>query len=237
MRCVTRYRRYRAFYLSRRDAHLGQLSEYRGYAGYGLREYRKTVPLPPRSRYRFRNSQLVFRLCRPMVGRPRLRAGIVEDCLTLDTGEFVRSGLLESLCSRVRVVWNCAVSGEQIGSAYVTGDPDCDGSSPAALNITLFNKLGGLSGSGTVPLDVSLTFFGGLRYWFRCPTQRDGRLCGARTRILYLPPLAKFFACRDCHDLTYASCRASHAYDTMFAGLTKLIPNSTPELVKEFLRC
>lgn len=42
--------------------------------------------------------------------------------------------------------------------------------------------------------------FGGQRVWFRCPAQG----CGKRVAILYG---GKIFACRHCHELTYASTR------------------------------
>ncbi len=37
------------------------------------------------------------------------------------------------------------------------------------------------------------------RWWFQCPA------CGRRCGVLYLPPGQRFFACRRCHDLVYAS--------------------------------
>jgi hypothetical protein len=38
---------------------------------------------------------------------------------------------------------------------------------------------------------------GSQRQWFRCPR------CGRRMFKLYRPPGSPFFACRQCHDLTY----------------------------------
>ena len=49
---------------------------------------------------------------------------------------------------------------------------------------------------------------GGLRYWFSCPLQRDGGMCGRRVAKLYLPPGGTYFGCRDCYRLAYRS----HAY-------------------------
>lgn len=45
--------------------------------------------------------------------------------------------------------------------------------------------------------------FGGTRPWWRCPRCRD------RVGTLYLPPKARKFYCRDCHDVAYTSSRAS----------------------------
>ncbi len=41
--------------------------------------------------------------------------------------------------------------------------------------------------------------FGGLRWWFACPS------CGRRVGILYLPSGGRLFRCRHCYDLTYQS--------------------------------
>jgi hypothetical protein len=36
---------------------------------------------------------------------------------------------------------------------------------------------------------------------------------------LYLPPRARYFGCRHCHDLTYTSCQESHKYDGVYRRL------------------
>jgi hypothetical protein len=48
-------------------------------------------------------------------------------------------------------------------------------------------------------LETSLSQFGGLRWWFQCP------LCRRRVQKLFLPPRASRFACRHCHNLSYAT--------------------------------
>jgi hypothetical protein len=48
---------------------------------------------------------------------------------------------------------------------------------------------------------------GGLRWWFICPCSIDGVPCRQRVAKLYLPPGAKFYGCRHCHNLTYTSRR------------------------------
>jgi hypothetical protein len=47
--------------------------------------------------------------------------------------------------------------------------------------------------------------FGGKRYWFICPLERNGHPCRRRAGKLYIPPGAKYFGCRHCYDLTYRS--------------------------------
>lgn len=61
-------------------------------------------------------------------------------------------------------------------------------------------------GPQRVGLTTTAPYFGGLRYWFRCP----GLGCSKRVAKLYLPPEATDFRCRQCHDLTYASCWKFH---------------------------
>ncbi len=55
-----------------------------------------------------------------------------------------------------------------------------------------------------VPIDWTLCHYGGQRAWLRCPVPG----CGRRVALLYGGPL---FACRHCHDLTYASQREDTA--------------------------
>ena len=51
----------------------------------------------------------------------------------------------------------------------------------------------------SVFLECTPCNFGGYRYWFVCP----GKNCGWRVSKLY--GLGRFFLCRDCHNLAYAS--------------------------------
>jgi len=46
---------------------------------------------------------------------------------------------------------------------------------------------------------------GGDRYWLRCFTKRDGKICYNRVRVLYRPPSSSIFGCRRCMNLTYSS--------------------------------
>jgi hypothetical protein len=54
-----------------------------------------------------------------------------------------------------------------------------------------------------VPLVSAKCNFGGVRYWFKCPLEVDGRPCLRRVAKLYLPPRGRYFGCRHCYDLTY----------------------------------
>ena len=56
-----------------------------------------------------------------------------------------------------------------------------------------------------IPVITTSCNYGGVRYWFCCPLTVNGKFCGKRVGIIYLPPLGKYFGCRTCHNLTYKS--------------------------------
>jgi hypothetical protein len=66
-----------------------------------------------------------------------------------------------------------------------------------------------------IKLESTPCFFGGRRWWFICSKNPDGVFCGNRVGRLYLPPNARYFSCRHCYNLTYASCRQSRAFDRL----------------------
>lgn len=61
-----------------------------------------------------------------------------------------------------------------------------------------------------VYLQTTPAHFGGQRWWFTCPLLVRGVACNRRVAKLYLPPGAKYFGCRHCHDLTYVSSQWAH---------------------------
>src|SRR5262249_25845614 len=62
---------------------------------------------------------------------------------------------------------------------------------------------------------------GGLRWWFVCPLEADGRPCGRRVRKLYLPAGATLFGCRHCHRLSYTSSQRSRYDEPVFRRLAR----------------
>jgi len=74
--------------------------------------------------------------------------------------------------------------------------------------------------------DIQITttpcYYGGVRYWLRCPAVVNGVLCEDRVGVLYLPPGGTVFGCRQCHGLTYESCQQSHKYDRVMDHLDGL---------------
>ena len=58
---------------------------------------------------------------------------------------------------------------------------------------------------------------GGRRWWFTCPLIFRGVPCNRRVGKIYLPPGARYFGCRLCHNLTYTSSQEAHQGDRIFA--------------------
>ena len=75
-----------------------------------------------------------------------------------------------------------------------------------------------------IPIRVQTTptHFGGERWWFTCPLIVGGMTCNGRAGKVYLPPGARYFGCRHCHDLTYTSCQENHQGERMLRQLERV---------------
>jgi hypothetical protein len=60
-----------------------------------------------------------------------------------------------------------------------------------------------------IRLDRTPCNYGNWRFWWICPLWQDGRACGRRCGVLYLPYGATYFGCRICYDLAYESSQRS----------------------------
>ena len=54
-----------------------------------------------------------------------------------------------------------------------------------------------------IPISTTPCRKGGSRWWFHCPVQNNGIICRRRVASLFMKD--GVFACRHCHNLTYAS--------------------------------
>jgi len=70
-----------------------------------------------------------------------------------------------------------------------------------------------------IPLTATACTLGGERYWFQCPWFVRGIQCKRRVGVLYKG--AKHFACRHCHNLTYASRNENRRH--AFSGFGKIL--------------
>jgi hypothetical protein len=66
------------------------------------------------------------------------------------------------------------------------------------------------------------TQFGGERWWFSCPATPGGVPCDRRVDKLFLPRGEEYFACRNCHGLTYRSCQEAHYSEREFDRMDNL---------------
>ena len=146
----------------------------------------------------------------------------VEECRSLDVRRFKREGMLQR-----GQVW----SGQWCWW-------DEDGNRTSWMDLTTSAEAITLSYTirwtyeDREPEDIRYTVrvvwtpcnFGGKRPWFICP----GRDCGRRVAKLYMPPSAKYYLCRHCHDLSY---RSRQRWDKRVAFYRQ-----HPELVAAMLR-
>ena len=70
-----------------------------------------------------------------------------------------------------------------------------------------------------IRLQTTPTNFNGERWWFTCPLIVDGVACRRRAGNVYLPPGARYFGCRKCHDLTYRSCQEAHQAERLLGSI------------------
>jgi hypothetical protein len=121
----------------------------------------------------------------------------VDHCLTLDTQEFLRSG----------VFGHCYVS---FAAEELAGEFHDRGDEASMLVKGTFP-----SGSVNQWLLLVATFpnYGGRRLWFSCPRTGD------RVRKLYLPFGEIEFASRRGYELTYRSCQESGSMARIIAGV------------------
>lgn len=84
-----------------------------------------------------------------------------------------------------------------------------------------------------IPVTSTPCNYGGKRWWFLCPLAANSYACHRRVRIVYLPPGANYFGCRECHRLTYES-RQRHR-EKFYEGFEKpfkIIDAAQKELAK-----
>lgn len=138
----------------------------------------------------------------------------VERCLTFDVGSLRRAlKCVDFPANSGEISWsNISVWCDPFGEVeavlgYVVGRTEREGvlvlvdpeeTSPYPDSVRL-------PGDYIIPITTTRPRIGGVRHWFQCPVEHDGKPCGRRVKKLYLPPGEQVFGCRQCHDLTYKS--------------------------------
>jgi hypothetical protein len=145
-----------------------------------------------------------------------------EECLSLDASEWTCEGILRAGVRRAGI-WHwiypsgreCSIGYEMNtldgADAWVRLDYSCRVPPPGPA----------LPESYTVGLTTTRPPYAGLRWWFVCPLESDGRPCSRRVRKLYLPTDSTNFGCRHGHRLSYTSSQRSRYDDPVFRRLAR----------------
>lgn len=131
---------------------------------------------------------------------PRERRTRVDECWSLDLSDLRRYGAFGGPPEKIHsVTWPDYHPNEPLTVYYRRADDD---SGPIGFGFCY--RLPGIPEPVGFPvlLDWTPCNYGSRRPWFLCPWSPQGR---RRCRILYLPPGARIFACRECCELTYRS--------------------------------
>ena len=147
-------------------------------------------------------------------------------CRTLSVKRFKKMGVFDETSNAVYSISWLNDLGDDAGKVTITPQAGGNGNK-RSLRVEI--GAADSSGDGFVTVtsqDIQITttpcHYGGVRHWFLCPAAADGVLCENRVGVLYLPPGAKVFGCRQCYGLTYESCQQSHKYDRVMDHLEGL---------------
>ena len=160
----------------------------------------------------------------------------VESCLQLDVNKLARDGLIRRAHATGTLTWTNTATGEGTASAGFRLEPVGD---YYGLIFRLIYAVTVRGDKHDVDEPIRLTttrpHFGGVRWWFCCPLIVDGVPCGRRVGKLYLPPLARYYGCRHCHDLTYRSAQEAHKFDALYRTLASYM-GVPPAAIKYLLK-
>ena len=125
-----------------------------------------------------------------------MRKATVEESCDLTIQHLKRRGMLTGAQAFDKITWTSSMTGKSTSvllAVCVTDDPH------VRLVYTIADRRGETDYNHGVSLVTTPCNFGGVRYWFACPS------CGRRVGVLYLAPGDVHFRCRHCNDLSYWS--------------------------------
>jgi hypothetical protein len=120
-----------------------------------------------------------------------------ESCKSIDVRRWHRQGRLRP---GQYFSWSWTCGGEPSGSINVRTETDAV---VLMYRSRSYGENDWKSVQQRVPITWTACHIGGRRPWFECVVYSTGRYCGRRVAVLY--GAGKFFACRRCYDLAYAS--------------------------------
>ena len=145
-------------------------------------------------------------------GRPREKI-TVEECRTLSIRDLGHRGEFWDGVNIVdELIWTNRRTGERVFSI----DYEVDTRNRGDAWIRLQYRRNGEAVDYRIRLTTTPMPWGGVHWWFTCPITLDGQTCQRRCWKLYLPPGARYFGCRRCYNLTYASSQEAHALDEIY---------------------
>lgn len=147
----------------------------------------------------------------------------VEECLVLDAWQLARDGLLGPQPEAGSLRWSRTATGEVIGSVGFRREARGDGRVLRLCFAVTYTTGERAVVDQAISVRTTSTTRGRVWWWFACPLLAEGRACGRRARMLYLPPSGRNFGCRGCHDLTYRSCQESHRSDRLLMRIGELL--------------
>jgi hypothetical protein len=144
--------------------------------------------------------------CRNQRWRPEKKT-VVEECRQLDVRRWARQ-VLDRTDASPTGRWEWTFLGGatcSIGYEVLVRDR-----TPYALRLSYTRTVVWFGKPEELAYVVRLTTTAGPlgrpRWWFLCPLLVDGQPCDRRVGKLYLPRRARYFGCRQCHNLTYTTC-------------------------------
>jgi hypothetical protein len=143
----------------------------------------------------------------------------VEDGLTLSISWFRKNNYLYGGKRYGGISWSNSWRGEKFANILFVIDVDED--DLPNNHIVLIYTSYGEDIRERIDIDTTPCNFGGVRYWFVCPS------CNRRASKIHVAPGSRHFRCRNCADLTYRSCQESDK------RVSALIRN--PEMLKKML--
>ncbi|MFO7728784.1 MAG: hypothetical protein ACQES8_06185 [Thermodesulfobacteriota bacterium] len=130
----------------------------------------------------------------------------VDEARTIDILDLQREGIFKTgTAGRWSVSWSR--NGRVVASISYQLETGNNGPLGLRFIYTITDRQTGAKRDYNYIIPVTSTpcNYGGRRWWFVCPLIVNGRSCRRRCRIVYQPPGAGYFGCRECHELTYES--------------------------------
>lgn len=125
------------------------------------------------------------------------RKATADESCSLEISYLRKRGMLTGEESIEKIAWTSSMRGKTttiILGVYLTDNPF------AVLMYSVTDRDGNKTDyNDEVSLVTTPCYFGGVRYWFVCPS------CGRRVAVLYLARGDVYFRCRHCNNLSYHS--------------------------------